>query len=611
MSAPLPIPPRLELRKERSWKRPAIRVHARPEEARSSEWGSLLGDLTRGSRAPAELDVAWRVHDKTHLELAIDYPFQAEPAMYTWEAFFFVPDSFRLVQTTYDKKQIYDDLLSYVRLAVPELPFEELSASCDPDNEGSLAADLRATILAARGEKDGSLGSRTTVRRLRVFACMVRASGLEAQRHMLSEIERASRPEQAARAVRAFTQLASRAVRGFRKLVSEAEKHDLPSEVVVALKWVDEDISLFIEALTATASVEVHQRAEAAPTSSDGASSRETRPSSPPRETRPSSPGEAGVVPSMFAMERPKLREASEPRPPSGSREAWADVASRLASEAVAEARYRKERGYPSVGHDDATSRDVEHIEFRRHVLKRFTSSVLWLRHEVRDGATWVLHVLYALAAAVAMAFAVFATIRATQMQGYVALYVALLVGSYAVKDRMKAILQTAFAQWVEKRFPDRAWTIRDEERADSIGVVKERAGFRGWSHLPEGVLGARRMTREHALEEHARPETVLWHQKTVEIEPRKEGRLPSPVMTEIFRLNLGPWLAHTDDPNRTITFADPDEAVVCSVTARRVYNINVVYRLVQGGKNKPAPEWRRIRVVVSRKGIERIDPIV
>jgi hypothetical protein len=525
MSAPLSARPRLELRRERNWKRPAIRVHARSEGAPPSEWGSLLGDLTRTTRTPAQLEVVWRVHDKTHLELAIDYPFEGAPATYTWEAFFFVPDSFRLIQTTYDKKQIYDDLLSYVRLAVPELPFAELSDSCDPETSGSLAAELRDTIQLAQGAKDGSPPSKAAVRQLRVFACLVRASGLEAQRGMLHEIEQASKPEQAMRAAQAFVSLASRATRGFRTVVTEAAEMDLPSEVQVTLRWVDEDISLFIEALTATASVEIHQRAE------------------------------------------------GDRARPGGARgdEAWGEVASRLASEAVAEARYRKERGYPSVGHDDATSRDVEHIEFRRHVLKRFTSSVLWLRHEVRDGATWVLHALMALAAAVAMAFAVVATIRATEMQGYVTLYVVLLVASYAVKDRMKAMLQTAFVRWAEKRFPDRAWTIRDEERADKIGVVKERAGFRDFSHLPPGALDARRMTREHALEEHARPETVLWHQKTVEVEPRRQGRLPSPVMTEIFRLNIGPWLAHTDDPNRTITFADPDEAVVCSVSARRV----------------------------------------
>ena len=67
-------------------------------------------------------------------------------------------------------------------------------------------------------------------------------------------------------------------------------------------------------------------------------------------------------------------------------------------------------------------------------------------------------------------------------------------------------------------------------------------------------------------------------------------------------------WLAHTDDPNRKIVFADPADAHVYSAVARRVYNVNVVYRLRSAG-DTDAP-WHRIRVVTSRKGIERIDAI-
>jgi hypothetical protein len=233
---------------------------------------------------------------------------------------------------------------------------------------------------------------------------------------------------------------------------------------------------------------------------------------------------------------------------------------------------------------------------------------VLWLKYSVRDGSAWVIHGLYAIAAAVAMTFAVFATLRAAEMQGYFTASVLLLVVSYAIKDRLKAILQQKLTRWADRRFPDRHWTIVDTERTTEVGVVEERAGFREFSKLPSEVLAARRVTREHALEEHARPETVLWHQKDVEVERRREGQLPSPMMTEIFRLNLGPWLAHTDDPKRTITFADPERAVVCSAVARRVYNLNVVYRLRREGE--PA-RWKRVRVVVSRRGIERIDPIV
>lgn len=545
-----PPRPLLELQRERAKKRPTIRVHAATDDAPPSEWGSLLGDLARPSRAAAPTDIEWRVHDKTHLEFAIDYPFGSVPLGYKWEAYFFVPDSFRLEQTTYDKKQIYDDLLSYVRLAVPELSFASAAEACEEG--GWLVADLREALDRSAGHEDGSVESRAAVRKLRVFACMIRASGLDAQRIMLGDVDAARTAEEAAAATTTFARLGHRIAEGYRTLIEPGAER-LSGEVRVALKWVDEDLSLFLEALVATASVRIHQRA-----------------------------------------------------PVEGDR--WADVASRLAAEAVVEARYRRDRGYESVGADDASPRDVEHFEFRRHVLKRFTSSVLWLKNEVREGATWVLHLLYAAAAALAMAFAVFATLHAMDFEAYLMPYAILLVVSYAVKDRMKAILQTVFTRWAEKRFPDRAWTIRHEERAETVGVVHENAGFRDFENLPAGVLEARRVTREHAIEEYARPESVLWHRKAVKLLPRTQGHMPSPMMTEIFRLNIGSWLAHTDDPNRTITFADPDEGVICSVTARRVYNINVVYRLTSG---KDKRQWRRIRVVVSRKGIERIDPIV
>jgi len=552
----------LEPARVRGGKRPQAQVQAAEEEA-PSEWGSLLGDLSRHRAPGSELDVEWRIHDKTHLEFAIDYPFRDGQSEYTWEAYFFVPESFRLAQTTYDKKQIYDDLLSYVRLAVPEIPFEELASACSSEGEpeasaegASLLADLRRSIEAARGSSDGSEASRLAIRRARVFASVVRASGLDAQRRLLSAIAEAEEPAAGLGAVSAFSSAARRISASFRQLVESqaGESAGLPEELGVALRWVDEDLSLFLETLAAAASIRVQQR----------------------------------------TVEDP----------------GWAEVAARLARDAVEQARFRAAKGYPSVGSGSASPREVEHIEFRRHVLKRFTSSVLWLQHEVRDGATWALHGLYAIAAAVAMAFAVIATLRVTQSgaaDGYLTLYFFVLVASYAVKDRMKAILQTYFSSWAQRRFADRAWTIRDEERAHDVGRVEESAGFRAFRRLPEGVLEARRKTREHALEEFARPEAVLWHQKHVALEPRRKGTLPSPMMTEIFRLNLGPWLAHTDDPNRTISFADPESAAVCTAKARRVYNLNVVYRLRRAGSDVP---WRRIRVVVSRKGIERIDPI-
>jgi hypothetical protein len=95
--------------------KPTIVVVAEPDpdlaeadqaESSPSEWGSLLGDLAPRPLRSTDDPVEWRVHDRTHLEFAIDYAFDEKAAQsYRWEAYFFVPDSFRLQQTTYDKKR--------------------------------------------------------------------------------------------------------------------------------------------------------------------------------------------------------------------------------------------------------------------------------------------------------------------------------------------------------------------------------------------------------------------------------------------------------------------------------------------------------------------------
>jgi hypothetical protein len=117
-------------------------------------------------------------------------------------------------------------------------------------------------------------------------------------------------------------------------------------------------------------------------------------------------------------------------------------------------------------------------------------------------------------------------------------------------------------------------------------------------------------MTRLHPLEEQARPETVLFHKKQVTIRGDRVAKADSrfSALTEIFRLDLGRWLAHTDDPKRDIVFADPIAGAIGAAEAPRVYNIAVVYR-VRRAEQEDAP-WHRLRVVVTRKGIRRIEHI-
>lgn len=513
-----------------------------------SDWASLFGDLARPPHPtnPGGEAVEWRIHDKTHLEFAIDYPLSNQPQTRVWEAYFFVPESFRIHEATYSKKAIYEDLQSYVRYAVPDLPFEELART----GKGTWLDRLAGTLQRAVDAPAGSDAARDAARDLRLWVCLVRACGLTAMRAVEEHLESDIDVARVRRDALGFVVTCADVSRKFRSVVEAARKTNLADEVVFVLDWCDEASSLAIETLCADLALR---------------------------------------------LEHDEQVEAAHP-----------DLAEHVAAAAVAEARHREECGYDSVGRAGASERQIEHLEFRRHVLKRFTASVLWLALEVREGAMWVVHVLYAIAAALAMTFAVFAALKSNRFTDDVFKYALLVVVAYAIKDRMKAVLQEVFNKWISSRFPDRMWTIRDHERKRDLGRVRERAGFIAFKKVPPSVLATRRLTREHSVEEVARPERVLWHTKAVALAPGLDESFP--MLTEIFRLNVDHWLAHTDDPKRRVLFADPGDESIYAAIARRVYNVSVVYRL--RGEHEEDAAWHRIRVVVSRKGILRIEPI-
>jgi hypothetical protein len=534
-----------------SRRRPRAKLQAQDDEAQVAEWASLLGDLARGTEPRSHDAVEWRIHDRTHLEFAIDYTFGPKAQAYTWEAFFFLPESLRIQETTYDKKDIYEDLLSYIRFAVPEIPLALLAQT----GPGTELDNVRQALLTAKRKPDGCSQSAGATRALRLFACLVRSSGVAAMREVQEHFSpRRADPAELGPLVVAFSATCGALAHGFRDVIAEAKTLGLPDEVVITMRWADEDISLVLETLSATLAVQLEE-----------AASRENR----------------------------ELH----------------DLAEMVAARAVSEARHRAERGYDSLGAATASERQIEHLEFRRHVLKRFTSSVLWLTLDVRERNRWIEHTFYALAAAAAMGFAVAAAFQSNKSADSVYKYSVLVIVAYAIKDRMKAYLQGVFTGYIARRFPDRNWIIRDRDTEDPVGSGDERAGFLEFRHVPADVLKLRRLTREHALEEQARPERVLWHRKSVVV-ARPDGAAALevfPMLTEIYRLNVRQWLNNTDDPNRKVTFADPRDARIYSAKARRVYNVNVVYRLTH---NDGADGWHRLRLVVSRKGIERIDTI-
>lgn len=508
-----------------------------PAAAGPSDWGSLVADLSRGR----DVGPTWQIHDRTHLEFAVDYRPRADRRedAFEWEAFFFVPESLRLESNTYKKEDIYSDLRSYIRFAVPETSFGDLT--------GEPLEALRKAWTS--GDTDWAQ------REVRLYACRVRAAGVRTGRALgegLRSTDEIARNAALAGAARMVAD-AARVTARVREVLAETGTNGASAALESIRVWVDEDISRVIELLLAT----LHRDLERA--------------------------------------DAPKSLQRA------------------VADAAVAEARHRRDAGLRGVGKGRPDKRAIEHMEFSRHVRKRFTSSVLWLRAEHRDPTTWPTHVLYAVAAAAAMAFAVIAGLLTGQQApttGELWMWVALVVVAYAAKDRIKAHLQSVFASMISKRFPDRRWYLRARERDLLIGSIDEVSGFVSQAGIPKDVLAVRKSPARHPLEDQARPETVLVHRKQVKLRPPRmvEADPRFDAVTEIFRLDLRRWLVHTDDPKREIIYADPESGKIRSATAPRVYNISVVYRLRRTGD--VSVPWRRVRVVVTRKGIQRIERV-
>lgn len=509
----------------------------------------------------------WSIHDRTHLQCSLVYRTRSLRdrfkifERFEWEVYFFVPDSFRLDSQTYRQDDIYTDLKSYVRLAPREEPLRDL-----------LEQPLERLKAALRGDRAAALDG------LRLISCLLREALANAERHIMEDINLTEDAE--ARRQRRDSEASGVVAK------PGASKHlPLPRQLENHIRRAIDVGPLVLERLGETIDAELAQRSDIDDTTLTAADWVKAEISL--------------MFEAFYGRVARKLKRVGGP----------SSLIDELTRSALLAVDARRDCGLDLELSGSLRPERVEHFEFQRHVLKRFTSSVLWLRTRVREPGKWMRHALYAIAAGAAMAFAVAAALwhgMTPNEQLMPWLFAAVI--AYAVKDRLKAILQESLSNVVARHFPDRRWDIIDK-LGKRIAVVDEHSGFVPFHSVQPEVLAARRRTRVHAIEEVARPETVLCHKKSFVLDNEHLAELGPDFdgLAEIFRLDLHRWLAHTDDPKQTVVVADRETESIRSYKAPRVYNIAVVYRLRYADEASP---WHRLRVVVSRKGLQRVDSI-
>jgi hypothetical protein len=254
---------------------------------------------------------------------------------------------------------------------------------------------------------------------------------------------------------------------------------------------------------------------------------------------------------------------------------------------------------------------NVDEFQLRKQALKRFVSSVLWLRQEVAQQTKWVREILFAIAASVAMVFAVVAAFyhgtTANVRAGEVWVWVLIVVLAYAGKDRLKASLQAMFSKWIANRFPDRYWRLTTELDGSFVCRGEERTRFVDLKDLPDEVRSAHDAHAEFDVEPQALPISVVWHHKGFELQNPEIAEVDPrfSAITEIFRLDVSHWITHTSDPKEHVFLANVGAGRIQASLARRLYEMDIVYRVSRVGEAPPA--WSRCSVALNRNGLRRI----
>jgi hypothetical protein len=497
------------------------------------DWTSRLPILLDNPtwRAPlpniTELSPGWRRHDRTHLEINLEHPI--DEGGRTWEAWIFLPRSFRLNADTYPPERIGSDIQAHIRFSAPDLRLRDVPGEVE-------------NVMATIGRADPT----AAIDELKLFACRVREA-IATQTHrvrMMSTLE----------AMEAWSMTlvddVGTALDSIRQALIPAAE-GVGGDVAQTAGWVDEHLSSEVES-------------------------------------------------SMVKLVRDLSR-----------RKSTAPALDRVKEAAVAEARHRAEDGAGPTVSADSTTFDLEQVERRRHGLKRLTSSVLWLQSESGDARRGAENLLHSIAAGIAMAFAVTAALLYGTPTDATDLWVwgGLAVLAYMGKDRIKAGLQTRFNRYIERRYPNRRWIVRHESDGVPIATADEKYDVVGLDELPADVAAFRQDLQRDALGEMLELDSILHHRKTTVVDAELVRAVDQRVdaLTEILRVDVARWLTHTDDPSRSVMLADPDSGDLVKSSLPRAYDVTIVHRLAPTGVNT---NWNAARVVLSRKGIRRVDQL-
>jgi hypothetical protein len=525
------------------------------------------------------LDQDLELHDAYHVEVKRDYPvtWNGGPGSYVVETYVFLPYSFGINPDTFAPEQLFALTQSYLRWRDEDFTYEEFVDRASPRSplarleRGLAKAFERPGPTLALDDEARYLGCAARVFLKGGAAELVRALRALEQprvgRRVPLEVDVAGKlRDETARYLDRAEALLER-IRRARTLAHQGSEV-LHADVVRSTRLVDEYVSTIFDQVLA----QLHEAVDATSALQDGRG------------------GRAALV-------------------------------LRLKSIARRESVHRARSGYCSLAVESVAQREL--YGFRLSLLKKYVSKPLYLDVNVsRPKPTILQHAAGAVAAAVAAAWAVYVqlfllsnaappsgngpypsdTAGRTAVSAVTSALFGAAVIAYVLKDRIKFFLNESFMKRVRKKLPDRNVLLSDDGR--DIGRIQEQVRF--VEQVPPEVQVVRNLGHTVDLGEE-RLEFVLQHRRAVDLEPAFE-HAPERAVRDIVRLNVAPFLERLADPDQEIQHFDAGADRFVKKTAPRVYHMNLVFRLAPLREAEGPIRYERIRVVLSQRGIIRVE---
>ncbi len=505
------------------------------------------------------LDSRIKLHDRHRFEIKLDLDLdESARSSYAVETYFFIPRALNIGPHNYTKDSFYNSCQRYIRFSIPKISLGKL---CDPALQSSPLNRVRADLAKVlSGDKSPALTG-TICEELRLLGCIIRGEIRDYVKIFVGGLGSYAGGAPAGQrklfmgeGLENFFADLKNLQTALSSLRSEISDPAVPLKIRETAAFFDEYISLIIEEYLTSLVADLRANPEA--------------------------------------------------------RSRFESVEQEAMQIATAQNRYRQAMRYPSVLTPGSTN---EVLIYRRGVLKKFISGVLYLKAEFSEWET-LTQVVFGLAAGAAMLFAVLVTlfIQARYAMNSMPFVLALVV-SYIFKDRIKDWLKMLFSKNMTRWISDRKISIMDPVSEGSIGLLKEAFTFIGAKSLPPDISRLRRVDNITSIDEEGKPERIFKYKKEIVLYPerilkyheRRRG------LNDIMRFNIREITAQADDSAVDYPYVDPETGELKTTFCSRVYHLNMVLKYTYSDrKAQPVVNYERIRIVLNKDGIVRLEEV-